>query len=266
MMPPAARWGVAGGRRRAARRWTRAGGRAVLPRTRGRRRAAGLPRTRGRRRAGSAGPVVACGPVSLFAPADLDRTLVTLGRLAAAAAGALVVTGALLVVGYRPEGALGWVSSLHWLASALLVGCAAGVLACVALAAVRHHRTWVGWAVAVAGFAVSGGGAATGQLLRWTDVRPPGEPRGLFGPLGGGVDAVVVGGSTVSPSAYLAWSLVHVLLVPAAAVAVGLWFTRRRRRWETSLATPAPTGTPGDRGGPPVPADPPDGPTGAAAP
>jgi hypothetical protein len=84
--------------------------------------------------------------------------------------------------------------------------------------------------VAVAGFVAAGAGAASGQLVRWTAVRPSGDPRGLFGPLGGDVEAVVVRGSAVSPGTFLAWSLVHVVVVPALAVGVVLWAERRHRQ------------------------------------
>lgn len=198
--------------------------------------------------------------MALFDPGELDRTVALLGRLATAAAGVLAATGIVLLVGYRPGGSTGWVSSLHWTASALFIGCTAGVVACAAAATVRRHRSWVGWRVALAAFVVAGAGTATGQLVRWTGVRPPGDPRGLFGPLGGDVTAVVVGGSSVSAGTFLVWSLVHVLVVPAAAVGVGVWFERRRRAWQAAPESPAPGEAP------PVTADPPDGPNGVAAP
>lgn len=193
----------------------------------------------------------------LFDPGELNRTVGMLGRLAAGALGALVVTGVPLLAGYRPDGWSGWLSSLHSIASALFLGCAAAVLACVAAGAVRHRPVRVGWWVAAAGFVVAGAGAATGQLVRWTGVRPPGDPRGLFGPLGGDVDAVVVGGSTVSPGTFLAWSLAHVVAVPALAVGVGLWAERRHRQAEGGCGAAEPAAVAADASDGPLPPDPP---------
>lgn len=167
--------------------------------------------------------------MGLFDATELNRVLSTLARLAAVAAIVLVATGVPLLVAYDPDGP-GWLSGLHSLASALLVGCAAGAIACLAGAALKRARTWVGWPLALGGLAVSVAGMASGQLLRWTSVRPADpDARGLFGPLGGAVDEVQVGGTHLSQGSFLAWALVHVVVVTAAGVAVG-WSIRRRHQ------------------------------------
>lgn len=166
--------------------------------------------------------------MGLFDPDELNRLVVTLGHLAAVAAGVLVVTGIPLVFAYDPDG--GWLSTAHSLASALLIGSAAGVVACVAGTRLRRSRHWVGWPLAAAGLGVAAAGALTGQVLRWTDLRPADDDaRGLFGPLGDGVDAVVVGDGELAPGSFLVLGLVHVVVVSAAAAAVGVWFRRRQR-------------------------------------
>ena len=59
--------------------------------------------------------------MALFDPDELNRVVAMLARLAAVAGAALVVTGVPLLFLYDPDGA-GWLSGLHSLASALLLG------------------------------------------------------------------------------------------------------------------------------------------------
>jgi hypothetical protein len=169
--------------------------------------------------------------VDLFDPEDLNRVVATLARLAAVAAAVLAATGLPLMFIYDPDGA-GWLSGLHSLASALLLGCAAGAVACAAGAALRRARTWLGWPLTLAGLAVVVTGMVSGQLVRWTAVRPEDAgARGVFGPLGGAVDAVRVGGADVSQTTFLVWVTVHVVAVTVLAAAVGLAVRRRQARW-----------------------------------
>lgn len=169
--------------------------------------------------------------MALFDPEDLNRVVATLARLAAVAAAVLAATGLPLMFIYDPDGA-GWLSGLHSLASALLLGCAAGAVACAAGAALRRARTWLGWPLTLAGLAVVVTGMVSGQLVRWTAVRPEDAgARGVFGPLGGAVDAVRVGGADVSQTTFLVWVTVHVVAVTVLAAAVGLAVRRRQARW-----------------------------------
>jgi len=192
---------------------------------------------------------VRCGCVSLFDPDELNRVLATLARLAAVACVVLVVTGVPLMFVYDPDGP-GWLSGLHSLASALLVGCAAGAVACAAGVAVKRARTWVGWPLALAGLVVAAGGTVSGQLVRWSSVRPDdADVRGVFGPLGGAVEAVHVGGADVSQRTFLVWVLVHVVVVAVLVAVVGGLIRRRHGRWAAgdapevgAAALPAPDG------------------------
>ena len=142
---------------------------------------------------------VRCSFVSLFDPDELNRVVSTLVRLAAVAGAVLVVTGVPLLFLYDPDGA-GWLSDLHSVASALLLGCVVGAVGCAAGAAVKRSHLWLGWPLTLGGLAVVVAGMVSGQLVRWTDVRPEDTgARGIFGPLGGAVDAVRVGDADVSP-------------------------------------------------------------------
>jgi hypothetical protein len=196
---------------------------------------------------------VRCGCVSLFDPGELNRVVATLVRLAAAAAAVLVVTGVPLLFLYDPDGAR-WLSGLHSLASALLLGCAVGGVACAAGAAVKRAGTWLGWPLTLAGLAVAVAGMVSGQLVRWTAVRPEDAgARGVFGPLGGAVEVVRVGGADVSQATFLVWVIVHVVVVTVLAVLVGRAVRGRHGRWASGD-----TGTGGDGAPAPggdVPAD-----------
>ena len=179
---------------------------------------------------------VRCGRVSAFDPDDLNRAVATLVWLAAVACGVLAATGLILMVAYDPDG-LGWLSALHSLASALLLGCAAGAVACAAAAALKRSRTWTGWPLTLAGLGVAVVGVGSGQLVRWTAVSPEDlDARGVFGPLGGAVEAIEVGGAEVSRTTFAAWVVVHVVVVTALALLVGWSLRRRRQEWAAGAA------------------------------
>jgi hypothetical protein len=178
--------------------------------------------------------------MALFDPEDLQRLPSTLGHLAAVAMGGLVVTGVPLTFVYEPDGG-GWLSAVHALSSALLIGSAVALVALVAWAWLRRLPMWVGGGLALAGFAVAAAGVLTGQGLRWTGLEPPDDgARGLVGPLGGDVDTVLVGSGELSRAGFLTWALVHVVAVTAAVLALAVWFRRRRDRAETPTADTRP--------------------------
>ena len=189
---------------------------------------------------------IRCGRVSAFDPDDLNRVVAVLARLAAVACCVLAVTGLVLMVAYDPDG-LGWLSGLHSLASALLLGCAAGAVACAAGAAMKRARTWPGWPLTFGALAVVAVGMVSGQLVRWTAVRPDDpDARGVFGPLGGAVETVVVGDAGLSQGAFAAWVVVHVVVVTALVLVVGRVVRRRRAQWAADTGvTPAPDASSG---------------------
>ena len=177
--------------------------------------------------------------MSAFDPDDLNRVVALLARLAAVACSVLAVTGLVLMVAYDPDG-LGWLSGLHSLASALLLGCAAGAVACAAGAAMKRARTWAGGPLTFAALAVVAVGMVSGQLVRWTAVRPDDQDaRGVFGPLGGAVDMVVVGDAELSQGAFAAWVVVHVVVVTALVLVVGRAIRRRRAPWAADTGVAA---------------------------
>jgi quinol-cytochrome oxidoreductase complex cytochrome b subunit len=169
-------------------------------------------------------------------PAALNRATAWLARLAGVAFAALAVTGVPLIFLYRPNQGE-WLSGLHALASALFLGAAAAMAVVALVGVVTRHRSWAGWVLPVAAFAVAAVGAFTGPPLAWDQlalraVTVGDSYRGVLDPLGGDVRFVIVGDADVSQGTYLAWLLVHVLAVPAAAVAVGLPLWRRWRAAE----------------------------------
>jgi quinol-cytochrome oxidoreductase complex cytochrome b subunit len=81
-------------------------------------------------------------------------------------------------------------------------------------------------------------GSFTGQLLAWDQlalkaVTVGSSYRGMLDPLGDDVRFLIIAGTEVSQGSFLAWLLVHVVAVPAAAVAVGLPLWRRMREDES---------------------------------
>ncbi len=156
----------------------------------------------------------------------LNRAATMLSRLAALAAGALVVTGLPLILLYRPVGGASWLRTLHSLSSSLFLGAAAGLLLVAVVAAVIHTRTWTGWPLALAAFAIAAAGSFTGNLIAWDQlglwaVTVGGSYRGVIDPLSDEVRFIIVGDVEVSQGTYLAWTLAHLVVVPAAAALVG---------------------------------------------
>jgi hypothetical protein len=163
----------------------------------------------------------------------LNRASSALVRFAAVGAAGLVATGVPLLVVYRPEGGTSWLSTLHTLSSMLFLGATAGVLfAALGAVVLRGARTWLGWPLAVAAFAVAAAGAVSGPFLSWdgiglASVMVGREIRGVIPPFFDDVRFFAVGDAELSPRAYLAWLVVHAALVPLAAAAV--WRAARPR-------------------------------------
>jgi quinol-cytochrome oxidoreductase complex cytochrome b subunit len=162
----------------------------------------------------------------------LNRAATLLGRLAALAAGALVVTGVPLILLYRPDGGTLWLRTLHSLSSTLFLGAAAGLLVVAVVAAVIRTRTWTGWPLALAAFAVAAAGSFTGNLVAWDQlglwaVTVGGSYSGVIDPLSDEVRFIVVGDVELSQGTYLAWTVAHLVVVPVAAALVG-WLVWRR--------------------------------------
>jgi hypothetical protein len=163
----------------------------------------------------------------------LNRVSSALVRFAAAGAAGLVATGVPLLVVYRPKGGTSWLSTLHTVSSMLFLGATAGILlAALAAAVLRGGRTWLGWPLAMAAFAVAAAGAVSGPFLSWdgiglASVRVGRDLRGVIPPFFDDVRFFVVGDAELSPRAFLAWLIVHAALLPLAAVAV--WRAARPR-------------------------------------
>jgi quinol-cytochrome oxidoreductase complex cytochrome b subunit len=167
-------------------------------------------------------------------PVALNRTAAWLARLAAVAAAALVVTGVPLIWLYRPAGSGRWLTTLHSMASSLFLGSAAAMLVLGLAVALARHPPWAGWIVTLGVLVVAVAGSFTGQLIAWDQVglwavTVATSFRGMIDPLGDDVRFLIIGDAEVSQGSYLAWLLVHLLAVPAAAVAVGLPLWRRLR-------------------------------------
>jgi quinol-cytochrome oxidoreductase complex cytochrome b subunit len=174
--------------------------------------------------------------VQLVDPIAMNRASAVLARLAAVAAGALIVTGAPLIFVYQPRGGVHWLSTLHALASMLFLGAAAGMLVTALAAAWARDSTWAGSALALAALAVAAGGAFTGQLIAWDmlglrAVTVGDQYRGMLDAVGDDVRFVLVGGTEIAPDVLLRWTLVHVLVVPAVAIVVGRLLWARLRSW-----------------------------------
>jgi quinol-cytochrome oxidoreductase complex cytochrome b subunit len=172
---------------------------------------------------------------SADALAGIIRALAWL--LAIAGAG-LVITGLPLIWLYEPDppggsrGGFWWLREAHGVASTMLLGAVAGIIVVLAVAAVRHLRVPPGWLVGVGAFVVAGLGQISGQLVAWDRLAPNAvasadEVRGVVDALSDDVRFLLIDGTEVSRSAYAVWAGVHVLAVPAIALAVA-WFARRR--------------------------------------
>ena len=156
----------------------------------------------------------------------LNRAATVLSRLAALAAGALVITGVPLILLYRPDGGASWLRTLHSLSSTLFLGAAAGLLVVAVVAAVIRTRTRTGWPLALAAFAVAAAGSFTGNLIAWDQlalwaVTVGGSYSGVIDPLSDEVRFIIVGDLELSQT------LAHLVAVPAAAALVG-WLVWRR--------------------------------------
>jgi quinol-cytochrome oxidoreductase complex cytochrome b subunit len=142
-----------------------------------------------------------------------------------------VVTGIPLLWTYRPTGT-GGVRALHALSSSLFLGATAGLVLVMIVATVRRRPVWTGWAPPLVGFGAAAAAAFTGSLIAWDmlvlrAVTVGRDLRGAFAPLDGDVRAVFVGGKELSPGTYLAWLVVHVVVVTAVA-GLAAWMLRRR--------------------------------------
>jgi quinol-cytochrome oxidoreductase complex cytochrome b subunit len=164
-------------------------------------------------------------------PVALNRAAAWLARLLAVALAALVVTGLPLILLYQPRGAWAWLSTAHSLASSLFLGAAVAMLALALAVAFARTPPWAGWFLTLGVVVVAVAGSFTGQLLAWDQLGleavQVGSYRGMLDPLGGNVRFLTIGGTEVSQGSFLAWLLVHLVAVPAAAVAVGLPLWRR---------------------------------------
>lgn len=178
-------------------------------------------------------------------PPALNRASTALARLAVVGGAALVVTGVPLILVYEPEGGTSWLRTLHSLSSMLFLGAGAGMLLVAVGAALIRDRTWVGWPLALAAFAVAGAGAFTGQLIAWDSLTTGAatvirSARGVVDALADDVRQVVVNGTGQSQSTYLSWTLLHLAVVPAATVGVGWLVWRRWTSWNAEQEGPAP--------------------------
>jgi quinol-cytochrome oxidoreductase complex cytochrome b subunit len=175
----------------------------------------------------------------------------------------LVVTGVMLVFGYRPEVTTPFQSipshsqtrTVHRTASLLLFpGFACLVMAAAGLALVRH-RAWRLVPVVIAGIAVVAA-SFTGRLLPWDQLniaaRTVGPNVDGYGTIlfNSNVRYVLIGNSAVGPSTIARWFWMHVLgttlllVVPLAIVALQTRGTRRGQSdppvasWDAALRTP----------------------------
>jgi hypothetical protein len=169
---------------------------------------------------------------------------VTVARVGAVAAAAVVVSGVPLIWLYEPDGGASWLTGLHRLSGTLLLGAAAGLVVAAVGAAAGRHRIGVPWPLAVAALAVAVAGSITGQLIGWDQVAvsavdAPDTTRGVFAAIGDDVRFVLVGGTELSPGTFLALVVAHLVAVPAAAVGLGWWWWRSRHREPASVPPPA---------------------------
>jgi hypothetical protein len=172
-------------------------------------------------------------------PTALDRAAGWLARLAAVALAGLVVTGFPLLLLYQPGGDWSWLTTLHGLISTLFLGAAAALLVVAVAGAVARRPPWAGWLVSIGALLVAVAGTLTGQAIAWEHIGlrsvTTESVRGMFDPLGGDVRFILVGDVEVSRGVFFAWLLAHVVVVPAAAVAVGLPLWRRMRSGKAAV-------------------------------
>jgi hypothetical protein len=166
--------------------------------------------------------------VSAESLAGITRAL---GWLLVIGAAGLAATGLPLIWLYQPD-AVDWLRGAHSAMSMVFLGAAAGMVAVLAVAFVRHLRVPPGWLVALGLLAIALVGLVSGQLIAWDrlgadDLIPRTGSRGIIDALSGDVGSIVVEDAEVSRGAYAAWVAVHVLAVPLLALGLG-WFVRRR--------------------------------------
>jgi quinol-cytochrome oxidoreductase complex cytochrome b subunit len=157
----------------------------------------------------------------------------------------LVVSGVWLWWGYRPTPERGWTEPLlsgaaqtanrvrivHRTASMLLVNLAV-VSALVTLGLRSTRRRWP---AAMAGVGLVVVAAYTGYLLPWEQlslsaVTVGNDLSGARAAFDGGVRFVLLSGAEVGRGTYRSWAIVHAVVVPLAAIAVGAGALRRWRR------------------------------------
>jgi hypothetical protein len=191
--------------------------------------------------------------------AGLTRAL---GWLLVIGAAGLAATGVPLVFLYRPDDPatgdradLWWLRGAHSVASMLFVGAAAGIVAVLAVAAVRRLRVQPGWFVGLAALLVALLGLMSGQLIAWDRLvaEPPmdgSDARGIVDALSDDVRSVVVDGAGVSRGAYAAWAGVHVVAVPLLALGLAGIVRRRARHGLPPHEAPPEAESPGERPAP----------------
>jgi quinol-cytochrome oxidoreductase complex cytochrome b subunit len=173
------------------------------------------------------------------------RAVVTFLALAGVLLGVLVATGVWLALDYRPSPSAAWnspdlpssvqasdrVRLVHRTASHLLVSVTFVALAFV-LALRRLRRRWwfpaAGWLLVLAG-------SFTGYLLPWDQLAlrsvTVGENlRGIRWLFDDDVRFVLVDGVEVGPATYARWAVVHVGILPLAALVLAVAVVVRRRR------------------------------------
>ena len=162
-----------------------------------------------------------------------------LGWLLAVGGAGLVVTGLPLIWLYQPDptggrGDFWWLRGGHNVMSMLFLGAAAGLVAVLAVGAVRGLRVRIppGWFAALAALLVALLGLISGQLIAWDilalrQVGVGSGVRGVVDALGGDIRFIIVGDTEVSRGTYAAWAGIHVLGVPLLAAGLA-WLLRRR--------------------------------------
>ncbi|HKE72825.1 MAG TPA: hypothetical protein VKB57_04390 [Acidimicrobiales bacterium] len=160
-----------------------------------------------------------------------QRAATLLAVLGGAGLAGAVLTGIPLLWTYRPTGT-GGVRALHALSSSLFLGATAGLVLVMIVATVRRRPVWTGWAPPLVGFGAAAAASFTGSLIAWDmlalrAVTVGRDRRGAFAPLDSGVRLVIVGSSELSKGTYLAWLVVHVVVVTAVA-GLAAWLLWRR--------------------------------------
>jgi hypothetical protein len=197
--------------------------------------------------------------VSAESLAGLTRAL---GWLLVIGGAGLAATGVPLIFLYRPDDPvtgdradLWWLRGAHSVASMLFIGAAAGIVAVLAVAAVRRLRIPPGWFVGLAALLVALLGLMSGQLIAWDRlvVEPPtggSDARGIVDALSDDVRSIVVNGAEVSRGAYAAWAVVHVVALPLLGLGLAGILRRRARRRRSPDEPPAEADGPGERPAP----------------